>query len=135
MKNEAQHNIQSPNRKYTLLFGRVEEYSMGGAYACPIYLHELNENMKTLHAMCANKPIWNVESTIVYFPVWFSNDKVAKHDVIQNKTSLYEKLFSNIDLIKLIENKMTIDDYDENMEAFDIRTETILIEDYKLVQP
>jgi hypothetical protein len=57
MKNEPQHNIVSPNRKCTLLFGRVEEYSMGGAYASPIYLHELDEDIIMLHRMCVNKPI------------------------------------------------------------------------------
>jgi hypothetical protein len=43
MKNEPQQDIISPSGKYTIQFGEVQEYSMGGAYACPIYLVEDNK--------------------------------------------------------------------------------------------
>jgi hypothetical protein len=138
MTNEPQHNIISPNGKYTLLFGRVDEYSMGGANACPIYLHEQNEDIITLHIMCADKPLRNEDSTTVYFPVWFTNEIVrlkqcvAKYDTVTKKVSLYKKLFTTIEISKLENELLTILDYRGNASTFNVLEEAILTDDYKI---
>jgi hypothetical protein len=136
MKNEVQQNSISPDGKYTLLFGEVLEYSMGGAYACTVYLHQLGENVRTLHTMCANRPMWNDDSTAVYFSVWYSNEvvrlrqRIAKYDLLTKKVSIYGKDFAVAEIRKLENDILTVVDYLQSPAPFNVNTEKIIIDEY-----
>ncbi len=87
--------------------------------------------------MCADKPLWNEDSTTVYFPVWFTNEIVrlkqcvAKYDTVTKKVSLYKKLFTTIEISKLENESLTILDNLGDAIIFNVHTEIILIGDNK----
>jgi hypothetical protein len=60
-------NLSSPNGKFKILLGEMEEYSMAGCYACPISIQKLNEKPVLLPAKCSGEVIWQTDNETVFF--------------------------------------------------------------------
>jgi hypothetical protein len=96
-------NLKSPNKKYEITFGEMSEQAMGGAYYCPIYLKNENEEPFLLHERNVGNAIWQGNSKL-YFPIWVRNSegylkqKIAFFDVKRSKIGIFERFFEVIEL-------------------------------------
>jgi hypothetical protein len=99
----TQTNLISPNKKLEITFGEMSEQAMGGAYYCPIYLKNDNEEPFLLHERNVGNAIWQGNSKI-YFPIWVRNSegylkqKIAFFDVKRSKIGIFERFFEVIEL-------------------------------------
>jgi hypothetical protein len=96
-------NLKSPNKKHEISFGEMWEQAMGGAYCCPIYLKNENDEPFLLHERSVGHAIWQGNSKL-YFPIWVRNSegylkqKIAFFDVKRSKIGIFERFFEVIEL-------------------------------------
>jgi hypothetical protein len=99
----TQTNIISPNKKLKITFGEMSEQAMGGAYYCPIYLKNENEEPFLLHERNIGNALWQGNSKI-YFPIWVRNpeghlkQKIAFFDIKRSKIGIFDRFFEVIEL-------------------------------------
>jgi hypothetical protein len=94
-----QNMLISPDQLHIITFGELQEQRMGGAYYCPIIL----DNM-LLHERSTGNAVWNLKSTRVYFPIWFSTadnglmHKIAFYDLLDCQLGIFETQYSFIQI-------------------------------------
>jgi hypothetical protein len=124
----------SPNDDRRFIFGEVKEYSMGGAYACPCYISVPNSHPRLLHNMCAGFPVWSLDNTKVYFPIWthskenYLRQQIAFYDFPANELSIFEQSFSTVTLKNLTGNMLEFIEselFRPNKITFDLSVEKI----------
>jgi hypothetical protein len=136
--NKPQQPIIFRDEKFSIHFGRIEEFSMGGAYACAIYFVELDEDILMLHNMCADRPLFSYDYKKMYFTVWYSNEhvrlqhKIARFDMTTKKVSLYEKTFRIANIKELHNGVICFEDEQGKEVMFDPETESIFNENFKV---
>ncbi len=134
LSNQQFSPITSPNGTHQFVFGEVQEYSMGGAYACPCYVSIADSHPRLLHNMCAGFPLWSLENAKIYFPIWsyskenYRRQQIACYDISSNKLSIFEQMFSTISLKSLTENKLEFIEselFNPKKITFDLSSEKI----------
>jgi hypothetical protein len=125
--------VKSPNKKHEISFGEMSEQAMGGAYYCPIYLKNENEEPFLLHERSVGHALWQGNSK-VYFPIWVRNvegylkQKLAFFDVKRSETSIFERFFDVFDIKSINGNLIQAIDspnWHPKDIVIDIKNETI----------
>jgi hypothetical protein len=126
-------NLISPNKKHEISFGEMSEQAMGGAYYCPIYLKNENEEPFLLHERSVGHALWQGNSK-VYFPIWVRNvegylkQKLAFFDVKRSEISIFERFFDVFDIKSIKGNFIQVIDspnWHPKDIVIDIKNETI----------
>jgi hypothetical protein len=134
LSNQQYSPIFSPDGERQFIFGEVQEYSMGGAYACPCYVSIADSHPRLLHNMCAGFPLWTSDNAKIYFPVWtlskenYRLQRLACYEISSNKLSVFEQMFSTISLQTLSENKLEFIEselFNPKKITFDLSSEKI----------
>jgi hypothetical protein len=94
MINQPQTNIESPTGKYTIMFGEVEENSMGGAYAADIYLKENYKPPFLISIRCYGDVRWTADDSSFFFLYLNGDRKIQVMQYIIESRTL--KLFYDI---------------------------------------
>ena len=126
-------NLKSPNKKLEISFGEMLDQAMGGAYYCPIYLKNENEEPFLLHERSVGHALWQGNSR-VYFPIWvrsvegYLKQKLAFFDLKRSKISVFERCFDVFDIKSIKGNLIQAVDspnWHPKDIAIDIKNETI----------
>jgi hypothetical protein len=102
-------NLSSPDEKYQIILGEMEEFSMGGCYACPISIQKKTEKPILLPTWCSGEVIWQVDSETVFF-VRMNVERQhqwAIYNVNSQELRFSKTSFSTISLIGLTKNKFS----------------------------
>jgi hypothetical protein len=126
-------NVKSPNKKHEISFGEMSEQAMGGAWYCPIYLKNENDEPFLLHERSVGHALWQGNSR-VYFPIWVRNtdnylkQKLAFFDVKKSKIGVFERFFDVFDIKSIKGNLIqAVDSPNWNPKniVIDVKTETL----------
>jgi hypothetical protein len=146
MKNEVQKDIISPSGKYILKFGEVQEFSMGGAYACPIYICEDGKPPFLINSSFCGDVRFTEDEHSFYFlhqnidrniqvMQYILNTRILKmfKDVYQ--TAEFEKVHFHGYSININRNDTKTEPFYEGLDICDtneesIQTKQIIIPDY-----
>ncbi len=98
--------VISTNNKYKISFGAMQEQAMGGAYYCPIFLENIENNegvsKMLLHERSTGNTVWKGNNA-VFFPIWVNTNKglmqqLAFYDLKKNRISIFETLYNFVEI-------------------------------------
>jgi hypothetical protein len=103
-------NCVSPDGKCKITFARLEEISMGGPLRGDCFL-KVGENAPILlHETCGSYPIWQADSSRVFFMIWtnageqYRIQKIACYSIQTRELAVFERVFVMLELKKWRKN-------------------------------
>ena len=100
-------NLLSPNGKYKIEFGELDEIAMGAPIGGECYLLFENKKIK-LNGWCGGPIIWNETNEKIALPIWTKNrnQKIAIVDVFNFTITTFKKEFRVLHFSKFIDNNL-----------------------------